>query len=147
MCGCPHPTVSLNLLENLFCTVQYRCIFVLIIWTLLCVISSLPRELNNRYLYVPFGRLTQKRESPGQDSRAQLALHYCDKNILFFTLRIIPLLEREGTSANIEFLVICDIWNTYQEMATFVDVCYIDVEMQDYAGLMFEGNEIIQARI
>ena len=59
----------------------------------------------NIYLYVPFGRLTQKRESPAQDSRAQLALHYCDKNIYIVSPRIIPLLQGEGTSANIVFLV------------------------------------------
>ena len=32
--------VSPNLLKNRFCTVQYRCIFVLVVWTLL-------RELDN----------------------------------------------------------------------------------------------------
>ena len=42
-------TVSLILLKTRFCTaVQYRCIFVLVIWTLLCVIWTLPRELNNK---------------------------------------------------------------------------------------------------
>ena len=103
---CVVAPVSPNLLKVRFCNVQYRCIFVLVIWTLLCVICTLLRELDNKYLYVPFGRLTQKRESPAQDSRAQLALHYCDKNIYIVSPRIIPLLQGEGTSANIVFLVL-----------------------------------------
>ena len=40
--------VSPNLLKIHFWTVQYRCIFVLIIWTLLCVIWMLLRELDNK---------------------------------------------------------------------------------------------------
>ena len=99
--SCAVAPVSTNLLKVRFCTVQYRCIFVLIIGTLLCVICTLLRELDNKYLYVPFDRLTQTGESPTQDSRAQLALHFCDKNIFLF----ISLLQGEETSANIVFLV------------------------------------------
>ena len=35
--------------KNLFCTVQYRCIFVLVTWTLLCAIWTLPGKLYNTY--------------------------------------------------------------------------------------------------
>ena len=99
-CGChsfPKPVKKLVL----YCTISlYICTRYLdVAYTLFA------RELDNKYLYVPFGMLTQKDESSAQDSRALLALHYYDKNILFFTLRIIPLLQGEGTSSNIVFLV------------------------------------------
>ena len=42
MCGAV-TIVAPNLLKNRFCTVQYRCIFLLVIWTLL-------RELENNGL-------------------------------------------------------------------------------------------------
>ena len=50
-CGChslPKPVKNIR-----FCTVQHRCIFVRIVWTFLCVIWKLLRELDNKLIYCP----------------------------------------------------------------------------------------------
>ena len=50
-CGChslPKPVKNIR-----FCTVQHRCIFARIVWTFLCVIWKLLRELDNKLIYCP----------------------------------------------------------------------------------------------